>query len=160
MLFFNLYSYITAASSTTVIFSQIMLMLSTPSSDFAGICIRIYGIVLCVGVILTEFELTEVVRSFVILQVSPRIFNEFISILFSFSSCLNLPCPRTPFQLQRWLTRGLVYIFVGLLAYEHPNVVLDSSALTYVTFSSLSLVGLGALYRCSTINITSASCVI
>jgi hypothetical protein len=114
LILFNFISYITAASATTVIFSQLMLIFGNGTSDIAGTCIRLYGILLGLGVILAEFETTEVVRTFMVIQ--------------------------------NWITRGLFYIFVGLLAYDHEDISLDASSSAYVSFSSLSLVFIGILY--------------
>ena len=91
-----------------------MLILSYGTLDIPGVLIRLYGIALGIGVILTEFELTEIVRTFILLQ--------------------------------KWVTRGAIYIFIGLLAYEHTDTSLDASSLTYINFSSLSLIGIGGLY--------------
>ena len=104
----------TAASGMTVIFSQIILILSEITVNLADAFIRVYGIVLATGVIMCEFELTETIRTFMILQ--------------------------------NWMTRGLSYIFVGLLAYNHTEISLHSSAAAYVKFSSLSLIILGSIY--------------
>lgn len=104
----------TAASAVTVIFSQIILAFSEVASNLASACIRVYGIVLAMGVIMCEFEVTETIRTFIILQ--------------------------------NWITRGLSYIFVGLLAYNHTETILDRSSTSYVNFSSLSLILLGSVY--------------
>ena len=114
LMLFNFISYITAASATTVFFSQIMLIFGDGSNNVPGTVVRLYGVVLCVGVVLAEFELTEVVRTFIIVQ--------------------------------NWITRGLAYIFVGLLAYDHDETTLDSSSLAYVNVTSLGLIGIGGLY--------------
>jgi hypothetical protein len=112
--FFNLISYLTAISATTVLFSQIMLIFGGGSDNVPGTLIRIYGILLCIGVILAEFELTEVVRTFIVIQ--------------------------------NWISRGLLYIFVGLLANNHEETTLDENSLSYVNLSSLSLIFLGLVY--------------
>ena len=104
----------TAASATTVIFTQIILIFAETALNVAGVCIRIYGIILAVGVILCEFELTETIRTFIILQ--------------------------------NWITKGLSYIFVGLLAYNHTKTRLDNDSEEYVKFSSLSMIILGSIY--------------
>ena len=104
----------TAASGMTVIFSQIILILSEITVNLADAFIRVYGIVLATGVIMCEFELTETIRTFTILQ--------------------------------NWMTRGLSYIFVGLLAYNHTEESLHSNTAAYVKFSSLSLIILGSIY--------------
>ena len=104
----------TAASGMTVIFSQLILIFSEITVNPAGAFIRVYGIVLAMGVTMCEFELTETIRTFMILQ--------------------------------NWMTRGLSYIFVGLLAYNHTEISLHSSAAAYVKFSSLSLIILGSIY--------------
>ena len=113
---FTMASYFTMASSCTVGMAQLILILGAQYLDIVGTIVRMYGIVLCGVAILAELEITEAIRSSA--------------------------------MLQNWVARGIFYIFLGLLALNNSNYNenLDSSAQTYVTAASLSLVTMGCIY--------------
>jgi hypothetical protein len=51
------------------------------------------------------------------------------------------------FQLiQNWISRGLIYVFVGLLALDNNGEILDYSVSDYVFFAPVSLIVFGVTY--------------
>ena len=116
---FNLIAYITIASATTVIFTQIMLIFGSVAYDPTDVIIRLYGILLCIGVILCELELTEVVRTFIVLQnwISRGFAYIFVAMLALNHGTLNLDSTTmkyVEFSTSSLICLGSLYIFMGI----------------------------------------------
>ena len=115
---FTIASYFTIASAFAVTIAQLILILGVAEVLLVETSVRIYGIVLCIGVIFTELEMTEVARSFILLQ--NWIFR---GVCYAFVGLLAMN-------------------------YSNVNENLDISSQLYVTVSSLSLVTMGTIYSC------------
>lgn len=109
-------SIVTVISSTLVGFGQVLsICIKFSSLDpevllQSRIYVQFYGILFCCGVILTELEWTETVRTFLLLQ--------------------------------DWMTRGFLYAFVGVLAFDEEKSKVDK----FLRVSGLTLICLGMVY--------------